>query len=103
MAIKVSHITYGFLMLMSGFCFWLFARIALAELAAKLAALKKPGEPVQPGLESLPQVGDLAEKFSKSGLASSALACSVLFALLAASIGIAIDDLKIFTLFSTSK
>ncbi len=95
MTFQLSHITYAFLMLMSVTCFWLFAKIAFAELAAR----KKDGAP-KPQLEGMNQVGDLAEKFSKSGLGPSALACSVLFALLAASIGAAIDKLKILHLFT---
>ncbi len=95
--LQISHITYGFLLLMSLVCLWLYVRIALAEVAAKQ---QETDAKRKPGYESLPQVGDLAEKFSKSGLAPSALACSVLFALLAASIGAAIDKLKILHLFT---
>ena len=45
--------------------------------------------------DGLPNVGDIAEKFSKAGASSSALACSVLFMLIATAIGLALDKLKI--------
>ncbi|MEQ1695119.1 MAG: hypothetical protein ABL901_04685 [Hyphomicrobiaceae bacterium] len=45
--------------------------------------------------ESVGAAGDLAEKFSRAGFASSALAYSVVFALLATSIALALDKLSI--------
>jgi len=45
--------------------------------------------------ESVGAAGDLAEKFAKAGFASSALAYSVVFALMATSIALALDKLSI--------
>lgn len=45
--------------------------------------------------DALPNVGEIAEKFSKAGASSSALACSVLFMLIATAIALGLDKLKI--------
>jgi Flp pilus assembly protein TadB len=49
----------------------------------------------QGSLEGMPNVGDMAERFSRAGPAPSALACSVLFLVLSMMLASAIEGRKL--------
>lgn len=86
MATFYASIAFWYAMIMSLFGFILFAHIELK----KLKGPSRGG-----GLESLPDVGDMAEKFGNAGAGASALACSVLFMLIGTAIALALDKVKI--------
>jgi hypothetical protein len=70
-----SIIAFWFALGMSSASFLLFCYLALAEAAARRKEMVRATR----NLESLSKVGDLAEKFGKSGTAPSVLACAVVF------------------------
>ncbi|MEQ1714728.1 MAG: hypothetical protein ABL907_01870 [Hyphomicrobium sp.] len=86
-----SPITFYFVLGMAIACFILFAYIAISDAVAKRREVSRTPR----NLESMTQVGDLAEKFYKSGHGPSALACAVLFVLIGTGIALALDKLTI--------
>lgn len=72
-------------------CFLLFVYLALADSAMR----RREANRSRGYNESAAAAGDLAEKFAKAGHAPSALACAVVFALLATSIALALDKISI--------
>ena len=80
-------IAFWYALVMSAIGFILFCYLELrAENRSREIEMRRDG---------LPNVGEIAEKFSKAGASSSALACSVLFMLIATAIALALDKLKI--------
>jgi hypothetical protein len=76
---------------MSFSCFVLFCYLALAEIALR----RREASRSKHQYESIGATGELAEKFAKAGYAPSALACSVVFLLMATSIALTLDKLSI--------
>lgn len=85
MATFYASLAYWYAFTMSFVGFILFVYLALKEASSK----------ARPGLEGLPDAGELAQKFGKAGPAASALACSVLFMVIGTAIGLALDKVKI--------
>lgn len=82
-----SLIAFWYALIMSAVGFVLFCYLELrAERRVRNVEQKREG---------LPNVGEMAERFGKAGASSSALACSVLFMLIATAIALALDKLKI--------
>ena len=93
-----SNIMFFFALGLAALCFLMFMYVAITEMQIK----KREAPRANRNLESMGEVGDLAEKFAKSGFAPSALACAVLLTFLAATTGFALDRLRIVTLFGFS-
>jgi hypothetical protein len=86
MATFYASFAFWYAMVMSFCGFVIFAIIEFRKLRSSKAG---------GGLESLPDVGDMANKFKDAGASASALACSVLFMLIGTAIALALDKVKI--------
>lgn len=94
---KFAHaaVVFWFALGMSTASFLLFCYVAIVELRLRRRQIEQGAR----NLESMGKVGDLAEKFARSGVAASTLACTVFFMLMGTIIGLTLDQLSIASLF----